>query len=155
MLILLVLPLICVSLVLTMEKVATPILFVYWLGLQNLRHHICCRAIKTKVLEVAVIAYQSLLKSLVIIIITRYYLFMHFLRLLWHVNDFVLREHLRSVGVVPARTAQSLAWKKFETFFHILVPFFLFRRLVRDTDERVATPIPFVYLFACKTCGVI
>lgn len=39
---------------------ATPIPFANWFRLQNLRHHKCCRAIKTKVIEAAVIAYQSL-----------------------------------------------------------------------------------------------
>ena len=32
----------------TDKCVAPPITFVYWFGLQNLRRHMCCRAIKTK-----------------------------------------------------------------------------------------------------------
>ena len=31
----------------TAKHVAAPITFVYCLGLQNLRRHMCCRAIKT------------------------------------------------------------------------------------------------------------
>ena len=42
----------------TDKRVATPIPFVYWFGLQNLRCRICCRAIKTKVIEVTSIAFQ-------------------------------------------------------------------------------------------------
>ena len=42
----------------TDKRVAPPIPFAYWFGLQNLRHHMCCRAIKTKLIGVAVIAYQ-------------------------------------------------------------------------------------------------
>ena len=30
----------------TDNRVAPPILFVYWFGLQNLRRHMCCRAKK-------------------------------------------------------------------------------------------------------------
>ena len=44
----------------TDKRVAPPIPFVYWLGLQNLRRHMCCRAIKTKRIGVTVIIYQSL-----------------------------------------------------------------------------------------------
>ena len=34
---------------------------VYWFGLQKLRRHMCCRAIKTTIIDFAMIAYQSLL----------------------------------------------------------------------------------------------
>ena len=44
----------------TDKQVATPITFVYWYRLQNLRCHICFRAIKTKFKWVTVFAYQSL-----------------------------------------------------------------------------------------------
>ena len=42
----------------TDKRVAPPIPCVYWFGLQNLRHHMCCRAIIPKLLRVAVIAYH-------------------------------------------------------------------------------------------------
>ena len=43
----------------TDKRAGTPIPFVYWFGLQNLRrYNVCCRAIKTKVTEVTLIAYQ-------------------------------------------------------------------------------------------------
>ena len=45
------------------KRVASPIPFVYWFGLQNLRRHMCCRAIKTTIIGVTVIAYQSLLSN--------------------------------------------------------------------------------------------
>ena len=47
----------------------TLVLFVYWFVLQNLRHHICCRAIKTTIIGVTVINYQcpyTLYKQLLI-----------------------------------------------------------------------------------------
>ena len=40
------------------KRVASPIPFVYWFGLQNLRRHMWCRAIKTKLIGVAAITYQ-------------------------------------------------------------------------------------------------
>ena len=42
----------------TDNRVAPPIQFVYWFGLQNLRRHMCCRAIKTKLIGVTSITYQ-------------------------------------------------------------------------------------------------
>ena len=39
----------------------SPLVFVYWFGLQNLRRHMCCRAIKTTLIGVGVIANQSIL----------------------------------------------------------------------------------------------
>ena len=42
----------------TDKRVAPPIMFVYWIGLQNLKRHMCCRAIKTKLIGVVVNAYQ-------------------------------------------------------------------------------------------------
>ena len=44
----------------TDNRVAPPIPFVYWFCLQNLRRHMCCRAIKTKLIGVAASAYQCL-----------------------------------------------------------------------------------------------
>ena len=44
----------------TDKRVAPSIIFVYLLGLHNLRRHLCCRAILTKLIGVAVIAYQCL-----------------------------------------------------------------------------------------------
>ena len=43
------------------NRVAPPIPFVYRFCLQNLRCHMCCRAIKTKLIGVAASAYQCLL----------------------------------------------------------------------------------------------
>ena len=45
----------------TAKRVVPPIPFVYWFVLQSLRHHMCCRAIKNKLIGVAEIAYQCLL----------------------------------------------------------------------------------------------
>ena len=41
----------------TDDRVAHPIPFVYWFGLQNLRRHMCCSPIKTKHIGVASITY--------------------------------------------------------------------------------------------------
>ena len=45
----------------TDNRVAPPIPLVYWFCLQNLRRHMCCRAIKTKLIGVAASGYQCLL----------------------------------------------------------------------------------------------
>ena len=47
----------------TDNRVAPPIPLVYWFCLQNLRRHMCCRAIKTKLIGVAASAYQCLLAN--------------------------------------------------------------------------------------------
>ena len=39
----------------TDKGVGSPMLFVYWFGLQNMQCHICCRAIKTTIIKVSVI----------------------------------------------------------------------------------------------------
>ena len=41
----------------TDNRVAPPIPLVYWFCLQNLRRHMCCRAIKTKLIGVAASTY--------------------------------------------------------------------------------------------------
>ena len=47
----------------TDNHVAPPIPFVYWFELQNLRCHMCCREIKTKLIGVALMIYQCPLCS--------------------------------------------------------------------------------------------
>ena len=42
----------------TDNRMAPPILFVYQFVLQNLRRHMCCRPIKTKLIGVAAITYH-------------------------------------------------------------------------------------------------